>query len=79
MAMGCVPVCAEDVDMEMYANPPVEGVHYVRVKDPSEVTGKVLSISEETWTKMSNACKIWWNANASVEGSWKLTQALTGN
>jgi hypothetical protein len=79
MAMGCVPVCAEDVDMETYANPPTEGVHYIRVKDPSEISGKVSSMSEEAWLTMSKACKVWWNENASAEGSWKVTQTLTAN
>lgn len=78
MAMGCVPVCTSDVDMENYANPPVEGVHYIRVKDPSDVSVLVASIEEEKWLKMSNACKLWWKENCSAEGSWNLTKQLAG-
>jgi hypothetical protein len=76
MAMGCVPVCAPEVDMESYANPPQEGIHYIRVSGPEEVSVKVASISEETWASMSAACIQWWQQNASAEGSWALTQKL---
>ena len=76
MAMGCVPVCASEVDIDTYANPPQEGVHYIRVNSPEEVSGKVASISEEKWAAMSAACIQWWQENASAEGSWKLTQKL---
>jgi hypothetical protein len=76
MAMGCVPVCASEVDMETYANPPQEGVHYIRVNSPDDIPGKVASIAEEKWAAMSAACIQWWQENASAEGSWKLTQKL---
>ena len=77
MAMGCVPLCASDVDMENYANPPVEGTHYLRVGKPEHI-GKLLeSVSEEKWMEMSAACRNWWTQNASAEGSWVLTQKLT--
>jgi hypothetical protein len=76
MAMGCVPVCAPEVDMESYANPPQEGIHYIRVSGPEEISVKVASISEERWTAMSAACIQWWQQNASAEGSWALTQKL---
>jgi hypothetical protein len=76
MAMGCVPLCAPDVDMESYANPPQEGVHYIRVHSPEDLSTKVRSISEEQWVTMSAACRQWWQENASAEGSWNLTQKL---
>lgn len=79
MAMGCVPVCVSDVDMENYANPPQEGVHYIRVETPSDVETKVKSMTEEQWLTMSTACIDWWKKNASVEGSWLLTQKLNAN
>jgi hypothetical protein len=79
MAMGCVPVCAPEVDMENYANPPQEGVHYIRAASPEEAKQKLAAISEEQWSTMSAACIQWWSENASAEGSWKLTQKLKGN
>jgi hypothetical protein len=77
MAMGCVPVCVTDVDIEHYANPPQEGVHYIRGATPDEVSVKVRSLSEEAWAAMSAACIQWWKDNCSVEGSWRLTAELS--
>ena len=74
MAMGCVPVIAPEVDMT-YADPPVEGLHYFRVNSPADVKA-ILEITPERWTVMSAACRDWWDRNASVEGSWLLTQKL---
>jgi hypothetical protein len=76
MAMGCVPVCATEVDINKYANPPQEGLHYIRVKSPEETREKLKAISKEEWETMSNACRAWWSENASVRGSWALTQKL---
>ncbi len=76
MSMGCVPVVTGDVDMSCYANPPVEGVHYLRGETPEELKAKMNVISEEEWLRMSLAGQQWWKENASVEGSWKLTEKL---
>jgi hypothetical protein len=78
MAMGCVPVVAMNVDMESYAVPPIEGLHYLRVENPEDALIKVKSITSEKWTEMSEACRKWWRETASVEGSWALTQKLKG-
>ena len=76
MAMGCVPIVAPEVDMESYANPPVEGVHYLRVKGAAETAAAVASVSREAWEAMSAAGFAWWEKNASAEGLWKLTLEL---
>ena len=76
MAMGCVPVVAPEVDMTSYANPPVEGTHYFRVKTPAEATRIVREVTPEKWCSMSEACKAWWFQNASADGLWALTQRL---
>jgi hypothetical protein len=76
MAMGTVPIVAPEVDMANYANPPEEGLHYLRVASPEEVGKAVAEITGERWTVMSNACRDWWLKNASVDGMWALTQAL---
>jgi len=76
MAMGCVPVVTMDVDMENYANPPQEGIHYIRITKPEDVETSVKVISPERWQEMSEACQTWWKENASAEGSWALTQKL---
>ncbi len=74
--MGTVPVCTTEVDINSYANPPQEGLHYIRIQSPEDVPIKVASITEEQWAIMSAACIQWWKENASAEGSWRLTQKL---
>ncbi len=76
MAMGCVPIVSEYVDMVSYANPPVEGKHYLRAGNSKEIPGLVASVSKESWEEMSAACKLWWAENASCKGSFELTQRL---
>ena len=76
MAMGCVPVCAPEVDMDSYAQPPVAGVHYLRAGTPEEALDLIEAMDEATWTKMSLAGRAWWKENCSCEGSFKLTQKL---
>lgn len=78
IALGTVPVCAPDVDMEHYANPPQAGVHYIRLKsyDPEEAKHVVDAIPQEHWEAMSKACREWWEQNASAEGMLALTLEL---
>lgn len=76
MAMGCVPVVDKEVDISSYANPPIEGIHYIRVSGPDEVSTKTEGISEEAWSRMSAACREWWLANASCKGIFDLTMRL---
>jgi len=72
-ALGTVPICAPEVDMRFYLNPPKEGLHYLRVRDASEVKNVVSTISPEKWAEMSRACRDWWLENASAEGMFRLT------
>lgn len=76
MAMGTVPIVAPEVDMENYAEPPQEGLHYLRVTGPEAITPLIQSITAERWTVMSAACRDWWQRNASVDGMWELTKRL---
>ncbi len=76
MAMGCVPVVAPEVDMDSYAEPPVEGVHYIRVQSPEEAHQRISEIGEQEWTTMSQACRKWWERNCSCEGSFQITKRL---
>jgi hypothetical protein len=76
MALGCVPLCAPEVDMDSYAVPPVEGVHYIRVESPEDALAKAAAVSEEDWKKMSTAGVQWWRENCSVAGSFALTKRL---
>jgi hypothetical protein len=78
MAFGTVPVVAPDVDMDLYANSPKEGVHYLRLKtfNPEEAKRQLDAISEEEWSRMSSSAHEWWRQNASVEGLFHLTESL---
>ena len=76
MALGTVPVCAPEVDMDNYANPPVENIHFLRVENPEDAKEKLAKVSDEKWLEMSEACKQWYKENCSVDGMWKLTQKL---
>ena len=79
MAMGCVPLVSEWVDMASYANPPVEGVHYLRLGNSREIPAVMASVSKESWEKMSAACRTWWAENASCKGSFELTRRLASS
>lgn len=76
MSLGCVPVCAPEVDMDSYAVPPVEGIHYLRVSSPEDALNKVHAVSKEGWEEMSAAARSWWQENCSVAGSFALTKRL---
>ena len=77
MALGTVPVVSVEVDMESYANPPVEGLHYVRVQNPEDLQKKLAEIDDDVWWRMSQACKQWYKENCSADGMWSLTKKLT--
>jgi hypothetical protein len=76
MAMGCVPICDDLVDMKNYYEPPVEGVHYIRVKSPEEARKAVEEMSEDLWADMSASCRAWWERNCSCRGSFDLTKKI---
>jgi hypothetical protein len=76
MAFGTVPLVAPEVDMENYANPPVEGLHYIRVKSPEDLKDKLSQFDDDVWWRMSKACKKWYLQNCSVDGMWNLTKTL---
>lgn len=75
MAMGCVLLCAPEVDTENYVNPLKEGIHFFRVASAEHALDIIGSIDETRWQQMADACRIWYNENASVEGSFKVTMA----
>jgi hypothetical protein len=72
-ALGTVPICAPEVDMKYYINPPQEGVHFLRVTEPEDIGPMIEKISETKWKEMSSAGRQWWLENASAEGMFRLT------
>jgi hypothetical protein len=75
-AMGCVPIVTADVDMSVYADEPKEGLHYIRVNVPEDVTTAVTTMTPEKWAIMSKAGSLWWKRNASCDGSFTVTKAI---
>lgn len=73
MAMGTVPIVTPSVCVSSYADPPVEGVHFLRVSAPEDLHGVVNSVSEERWREMSKACVEWYKRNVHSENSWNTT------
>jgi hypothetical protein len=76
MGHGTVPIVVEGCDVVNYHEPWIEGVHYVGVKTPEEAIDKVSNISKNEWEYMHNACRSWYERNASPLGSFKLTEML---
>lgn len=76
MAMGCVPIVTPEVDFANYAEPPIEGQHYLVAETPEEARRLSLETSAEKWGSMSASCRAWWKRNTSCEGMWSLTKKL---
>jgi len=62
-----------DVDVESYAEPLVENVHYIRIEKPDDITSVIRDIDEETRERMSKSCIEWWERNIGIVGSFKTT------
>lgn len=76
MGVGTVPIVCPGCDVERYNEPWVENIHYIRVERPEEIRDKISTITKSKWKEMHNECRLWYNRNASVEGSFKLTKKL---
>ena len=76
MACGTIPIITPDVDIDNYYNPPIEGIHYIRVSRPEDIKTKINAITVEKWEQMSNACIQWYRENASVIGSFNTTRKI---
>ena len=73
MAMGTVPIITPNVCIDSYANPPIEGIHFIRVNQPSELNKVINAVNEEKWREMSDACIKWYMQNVHSNNSWKTT------
>ena len=79
MALGTVPIVANDVDMCNYYDSLIENVHYFRFNNVEEIKEIVEKCNENTWNKMSKACIEWYNKNCSIKGSFKTTEYIIKN
>ena len=75
LAMGTVPLVTDGVDYSNYADPLIEGLHVIYVKDAQDAKVKMAAIPDSQWETMSKAGHMWWKKNASVDGSWSKTKA----
>ena len=75
LGMGVVPLFAPEVDNK-YHEPLVEGVHFIRVNDPSEVKDVIESVSQDKWEEMVQYGQEWYDRNASPEGSFEVTKKI---
>jgi len=75
VGLGVVPIVVPGVDLTYY-EPWKENVHYLRINKAEEIHEKINSISENQWNEMSNECRLWYDRNASPEGSYKTTEKI---
>eukprot|EP01062_Namystynia_karyoxenos_P009536 TRINITY_DN13375_c1_g4_i1.p1 TRINITY_DN13375_c1_g4~~TRINITY_DN13375_c1_g4_i1.p1 ORF type:complete len:687 (+),score=223.55 TRINITY_DN13375_c1_g4_i1:74-2062(+) len=77
LALGVVPVAEAASDMTGYAEPLIEGVHYLRAGNPTEAARQIsLHDTPEQWERMSRAGHAWYLRNAAPVGSFVLTRRL---
>lgn len=73
MAMGTVPIVTPEVSIDSYYDPPIEGVHYLRVSTPDELQGIINSIDSQQWKNMSLQCRLWYMKNVASKNSFYQT------
>ncbi len=73
MAVGTVPIITPGVDIESYAVPPEEGIHYFRANSPEEARTIAKTTSTEVWEKMSRACMKYYEENMNPAAAWAST------
>jgi hypothetical protein len=70
MAFGTVPLITDEVSIDSYMDPPVEGIHYIRVSNPEDLRDKVANITKEKWEEMSRSCYEWYQRNIHSSNCW---------
>jgi len=76
LGAGTVPIFTPGVD-NTYHEPLIEDVHFISVETPQQVKEKIDSITEQQWNDMHLAGQEWYNRNASINGSFNTTLAIT--
>jgi hypothetical protein len=79
MGVGTIPIITPGVDVDSYAEPLIEDVHYVRVNKPDDITNIIREINKEKRESMSKQCIEWWERNCSLHGSFKTTLSQVFN
>ena len=78
MACGTIPIVTRDVDLTYYNNI-IEGLHYLVIDKPEDITVIINNTSKELWQTMSNACVKWYKENCTIEGSFNTTMNIIEN
>jgi len=73
MGVGTIPLITPECDVSSYANPLKEGIHYIRINEPSDIPDIIEKITPEKVEEMRNNCIQWWEQNCSLEGSFRTT------
>ncbi len=71
MAFGTIPIVTHEVTMHSYMDPPIENVHYIRVKNTQEFKEKLQKMNEKKWKIMSRLCYEWYQRNVHSKNCWK--------
>jgi hypothetical protein len=72
MGVGTVPVVLPGVDIQRYAEPPVEGTHFLRADTPAALAG-IKKMPHGEWLRMSRAGRDWYARNVAPQGSLRRT------
>ena len=78
LGMGVIPLFAPEVD-NVYHDPLIEGLHFLAVKEPSDVKKVIASVDEKQWLKMYEAGQDWYERNASPLGSFETTKSIVNS
>ena len=73
MALGTVPIITNEIPIKSFANPPSEGIHYIRAYNPEDLKRKLINIHEKRWTTISKAAQEWYMKNIHSSNSWNTT------
>ena len=72
LSLGTVPVLHENIPAHSYAEPLIEGVHYLKYTE-GQTNSFLESIKEDRWVKMSKACQNWYLTNVHSKAFFQTT------
>ncbi len=70
MAFGTVPIITSEVCVHSFMEPLKENIHYIYVKDPTDLQEKIKQVNQTQWEQMSNNCFDWYQRNVHSKNSW---------
>lgn len=78
MGLGIVPIVVDKTAMNLYYKTPLENIHYIFAKDPSDMILKIKNLldSPSKIKTMSRSCIDWFEDNCSIQGSFNTTMQI---